>query len=156
MTSIGIKNVLGRSYTGVYGGVPYDFAPGELKVIDSEVAIHLAVNSNMSAIGGKALKILSMEEIPEELRREPETKIGSLTGVENFTDRFVEIRCNGTFYPFPKGHVSYFDAPLADELVRRSAEGGPATLRALKAKPAYKEEKKEEKKKETKEKKEGK
>lgn len=122
MVSLGVKNISKSKYTGAYDGVPYDFQPGELRILDSDIAMHLMSNSNLAAIGGQALKVIPMNDIPEELKKDPETKTDTLMGVKNPSKEVVEVMFDGRFFSFPAGHVHYYPKSVAEELVNRSAE----------------------------------
>jgi len=145
MAQLGIKNVSKKLFAGTFDGVIHEFKAGELKLLDPVVAMHLSGASNQAAIGGYALKIIPLEDIPEELRKEPETKIDSLMGLKAI-DKSVEIMFDGRIWKFPKGDVVFAHKEVASQLIARSIEDGKPTL--AEAKPEVKEVKVEAPKKE--------
>lgn len=144
MAQLGIKNVSKQKYSGTHDGVIYEFKNGELKVLDSETAMHLVNGSNLSAIGANALKIVPLSEIPEELRKEPDTKTDTLMGVESISGKTVEIMFDGKIFKFPKGTPVFLHVGVANELISRSTENGKPTLAEVKPAPKKEEAKKEE------------
>lgn len=138
MAQLGIKNISKKAYSGTYDGVIYEFKAGELRLLESEVAVHIVGASNLSAIGGYALKIVPLDQIPEELRREPETKTDSLAGLRNVSKETVEIMFDGKIFKFPKGGVVFLHRDVAAEMISRSMSNGKAAL--VEEKPAPKKE----------------
>lgn len=136
MAQLGIKNVSKKSFSGTHDGMIFEFKAGELKMLESEIAMHLAGASNQSAIGGYALKIVAEKDIPEELRKEPDTKIDTLIGVKAIA-KSVELMYDGKIFKFPKGSVVYLHREVAKELIGRSFEMNKPTL--IEVKPEVKE-----------------
>lgn len=126
--NIGIKNSIDKKYTGMFDGNAYDFAPGELRILEAEIAVHLATNSNLAAIGKPALKIIPLDQIPEELLKSPSTDTKTIMGVKNPTENTVEVRYDGRFFTFPKGHVAYYEKSVALEIINRSVVDGKMAL----------------------------
>lgn len=133
MAQLGIKNVSKKSFSGTYDGVIYEFKAGELKLMDPEVAVHLAGASNQAAIGAYALKIVPLADIPEELRKEPSTKIDSLMGVKSVGAKPYEVMYDGKIFKFPKGEVVFLHKEVAAELISRSMDNGKPMLVEAKA-----------------------
>jgi len=150
MSQLGIKNTSKKSYAGTYDGVIYEFKAGELKLMDPEIAMHLSGASNLAAIGGYALKVVPMADIPEELRKEPETKTHTLTGVKSISGKLVEIMYDGKIFKFGKSEVTFLHKDVAAELIARSFENGKPTLAETKPEVAKAEANKKEDKKEVK------
>lgn len=136
MSQLGIKNISKKSYSGTFDGVIYEFKAGELKLMDPVVAMHLSGASNLAAIGGYALKVVPMADIPEELRKEPETKTHTLTGVKSISGKPVEIMYDGKIFKFSKSDVTFLHKDIAAELISRSFENGKPTLAETKPEPA--------------------
>ncbi len=143
MAQLGIKNISKKFFAGTFDGRIIEFKAGELKLLEPEVAMHLVQSSNQAAIGGYALKIVPLEDIPEELRKEPDTKMDSLVGLKSISGKPVELMFDGKIFKFSKGEVIFMHKSVAEEILARSIELGKPTLEEAKM-PSKKEEIKKE------------
>ncbi len=133
MILVGIKNKTKKHYTGMFAGRAYDFAPGDMRLVASEIAKHLSDASVFSPVGDRFLHIIPVEKIEGEMKADPGTKCVGIVRVENPGKTKSVTMYDAKEYLIMPGGFVLVSEDIAQEIMLRDRNLKRGTMAAPKA-----------------------